>query len=303
MTDPSTASSARYSPLRIWWLALRPKTLGAAVAPVLVGTALAVEASAWHGPSAAVALACALLIQVGTNFSNDYLDYERGTDDEARQGPLRVTQAGLVTPARMRRATVGVFAAAFLLGLYLVYRGGWPVLAIGTASIVAGVLYTWGRYALAYLGLADLFVLTFFGPVAVGGTYYVQALQVTPLVLLAGLGPGLLATAVLLVNNVRDVEGDRRAGKRTLVVRMGRPFGVALYGACLAGAALVPVALYALTGRHPAVLLAALVGPAGAGLVRTLHASRDGARLNQLLARTGQLLMLYAALFTLGWTL
>ncbi len=216
------------SSVQTWLLAIRPKTLGAAVAPVLVGTAMAVEAGRGHVPSAFVALACALLIQIGTNFSNDYLDFEKGADAETRKGPTRVTQAGLVTPQGMRRATAGVFGLAFALGLYLVYRGGWPVLLIGVLSIAAGVLYTAGRFSLAYLGLADGAVLLFFGPVAVGGTYYVQALAVTPAVLVGGLAPGLLATAVLLVNNVRDVAEDRAAGKRTLVVRRGRRFGVGL---------------------------------------------------------------------------
>ena len=293
------------SKIGAWLLAARPKTLWAAAAPVLVGTALAYEAGVAHGPSALFALLGALFIQVGTNFSNDYLDFVQGADAETRKGPMRVTQAGLIPVKTMRRATVAAFALAFFSGLYLIYRGGWPVLAIGVVSIVAGVLYTAGRYSLAYLGLGDVAVLVFFGPVAVGGTYYVQALAVAPsafpLVLLAGLAPGLLATAILLVNNVRDVEEDRAASKKTVVVRFGRGVGVALYGGCFAGAALVPVALVLLTGRHPWVLAASLILPLAVPLVRRLRARQEPNVLNALLARTAQVLLAYSIAFSVGW--
>ncbi|MFB3133801.1 MAG: 1,4-dihydroxy-2-naphthoate octaprenyltransferase, partial [Rhodothermales bacterium] len=172
------AQTLKKSPLAIWTAAARPKTLGAAVAPVLVGTAMAWEAGGFHAPAALCALLGALLIQIGTNFSNDYADFLKGADTGVRKGPLRVTQAGLVAPATMKRATVLVFALAFVVGLYLIWRGGWPILVIGVLSILSGVFYTVGRYSLADLGLADVFVLVFFGPVAVGGTYYVQALEI-----------------------------------------------------------------------------------------------------------------------------
>lgn len=300
--------SARPS-LATWCLAARPKTLGAAAAPVVVGTAMAVEAGAAHAPSAAVALLCAVLIQIGTNFSNDYLDFVQGADSAARQGPTRATQAGLISVSTMRRATALAFALAFALGLYLVYRGGWPVLLIGVVSIAMGVLYTAGRYSLAYLGLGDLAVLVFFGPVAVGGTYYVQAvgqpaaLALLPRVLVAGLAPGLLATAILVVNNLRDVEEDRAASKKTLVVRFGRPFGVALYAVCIAGAALVPVALFALTREHPWAMAALVLVPAAWPVLRTLRRAEQPAALNPLLGRTAQLLLAYSVLFSVGWNL
>lgn len=286
---------------KVWIMAARPKTLGAAVAPVLIGTAMAFEAGAFHGPSALLALLGAILIQVGVNYHNDYADFVKGTDTEERVGPTRVTQAGYVTPATMRRATVVVFALAVAAGLYLIARGGWPVLAIGVLSIASAVFYTASRYSLADTGLADLFVLVFFGPVAVGGTYYVQALDVTGPVLIAGLGPGLLAEAILLVNNIRDREGDRQAGKRTLPVRFGRRFGIGLYVTCIAGAALLPVLLFAATGTPPGAMAAALVLPLAVPLVRWLVRTTDPARLNPLLGATGRLLLLYSLLFAAGW--
>ncbi len=287
----------------LWLMAARPKTLWAAVAPVLLGTAFAVEAAAFHAPSAFCALLAALLIQVGTNYSNDYHDFAKGADTVDRKGPTRVTQAGLVRPEAVRRAAFIAFALAFAAGVYLIVRGGWPVLLIGLASILFGVLYTAGRYSLAYLGLADLFVLIFFGPVAVAGTYYVQALDVSLLVLLAGLGPGFLATAILLVNNIRDVDEDRVAGKKTLIVRWGRRTGVALYGLCIGGAALVVlVAGAALAGKW-ASLSALVVVPFGVRYAMRLHAERDARALNPLLGTTSRLLLIYCVLFGGGWIL
>lgn len=294
--------SSAIAPPRVWVLAARPKTLGAAIAPVLVGTILAVDAGLWHLPSAMLALLGAVLIQVGVNYHNDYHDYLKGTDTDDRLGPTRATQAGWVDPGTMKRATLVVFGAAVAAGLYLIWRGGWPVLAIGVASITAAVWYTAGRYSLAYLGLADLFVFLFFGPVAVGGTYYVQALSLPPEVIAVGAGPGLLSVAILLVNNTRDVEGDRHAGKKTLVVRLGRTAGVALYAACLKGALALPVVLYLWTGTHPWAMLPLLLLPLALRHVRTLATTR-GRELNDLLAHTGQLLVLWSVLFSVGWML
>lgn len=296
------------TPLQIWTAAARPRTLFAAAAPVLVGTALAYADGGLHLPSAAVALACALLLQIGANFVNDLADFEKGTDTAERTGPLRVVSAGLVVPATMRRAIVFTFGLAFVLGLTLVARGGWPILAVGLASIAAAIAYTAGKNALAYLGLGDLFVLIFFGPVAVAGTHYVQTLHFSWPAVLAGIGPGLIAVAILVANNLRDVQGDRLAGKKTLIVRFGGRFGKALFAACYAVAALVPVALWLWTGRHPGAMAAALVLPMAAPLLKTVfatHPETDDPKalartLIPVLGRTGQLLFVYAVLFGLG---
>ena len=209
------------SRLQAWILASRPRTLTAAAAPVLLGTGLAVGRGVFALYPALAALLGALLIQIGTNLANDYYDHVRGGDTEDRVGPLRVTQAGLIPPETVRNATYTVLGLALLLGIYLVWVGGIPVVIIGVASLVCAVAYTGGPFPLAYHGLGDLFVFLFFGLVAVGGSYWVQALDFGPEVLLAGAGMGALNTAILVVNNLRDLETDARAGKRTLAVRLG----------------------------------------------------------------------------------
>lgn len=289
------------SKIAIWVTAARPKTLAAAVVPVVIGTAMAYADGALHAPSAACALLAAIFIQIGTNFSNDYLDFEKGADSESRKGPLRVTQAGLVSVNQIKWATHLTFGLAFASGLYLIYRGGWPVLLVGLLSITAGIVYTAGRYSLAYLGLGDVAVLIFFGPVAVAGTYYVQALTLTPAVLVSGLAPGLLSVAILLVNNIRDEHEDRRANKMTLVARFGRRFGTGLYTSVVVTAALVPVVLYLMTGRHPWAMAAAVILPLAYPNIRTLRQTQDPAALNPLLGATAQLLVLYGLVFTIGW--
>ena len=209
------------SRLQAWVLATRPRTLTAAAAPVFLGTGLASGRGAFSPYPALAALLGALLIQIGTNLANDYYDHVRGGDTEDRVGPLRVTQAGLIPPKTVRNATYLVLGLALLLGVYLVSVGGVPVIIIGLASLICAVAYTGGPFPLAYHGLGDLFVFIFFGLVAVGGSYWVQALDFGPEVLLAGFGMGALSTAILVVNNLRDLETDARAGKRTLAVRLG----------------------------------------------------------------------------------
>ena len=303
MPDAPLATGHAPSGPAVWIEAARLKTLPAAAAPVLVGTALAWADGAFHAVAAACALLGALLIQIGTNYVNDAEDFARGADGADRLGPRRATAAGAVTVGQMRAAAGVAFALAVAAGGYLIARGGWPVLALGLVSIASGVAYTAGRYALAYTGLADLFVLVFFGPVAVGGTYFVQALALPSWVLVAGLGPGALATAILVANNVRDVEQDRAADKRTLVVRFGRAFGLRLYGVCVSVAVVVPAAMVLVSRDHTGALaasaVAALLGrPLQAQLARAV-----GAEHNAVLARTAGLLGLYAAAFALGWAL
>jgi len=264
---------------------------------------MALQAGAVHPVSAGLALLSAVLIQVGVNYHNDYADYLQGADTEDRVGPMRVTQAGLVAPKTMQRATIAVFAAAVAAGGFLIYRGGWPVLVIGVASIAAAVWYTAGSYSLAALGLADLVVFVFFGPVAVGGTYYVQALGCPPEVIVAGAGPGLFSVGILLVNNVRDVADDRAAGKRTLVVRLGRRVGGWLYAASILGALTLPAGIVGWTGEHEGTLLTLLLLPLALKPIRTMIRTADPERLNPLLAQTGRLLVLWAVLFSVGWNL
>lgn len=289
---------------KIWLLASRPKTLFAAVSPVLLAALLAIGVGGFHLLSALAALVCAMLIQVGTNFANDADDYVRGADTEARKGPLRAVAAGFVSPQAMKRAAMTMFGLAFVLGLYLVWRGGWPILVVGVVSILSGIAYTAGRYALAYTGLADVFVLVFFGPVAVGGTFFVQALMLPAWPVIIGLGPGFLATAILLANNVRDVKEDRAAGKQTLVVRFGRSFGVTLYRICIAGAVAVPAAFAFWRMDHVGVLAASLLATfVGRRLARTLVAERDSSVLNPLLGKTALLLFGYCLAFGVGFVL
>ncbi|HOZ06693.1 MAG TPA: 1,4-dihydroxy-2-naphthoate polyprenyltransferase [candidate division Zixibacteria bacterium] len=285
----------------MWLLAARPKTLFASAAPVVMGTAMAAEAGAFHLWSALAALAGALLIQIGTNFANDYSDFKSGADAIARVGPIRVTQAGLVTPGAMKAATALVFGLAVLCGAYLVYRGGWPVTVIGLSSVLWGILYTAGPYPLGYIGLADLFVFVYFGPVAVGGTYYVQTLAITPPVLVAGAGTGLFSVAILTVNNLRDIESDRRAGKRTLAARFGRTFAQWEYVLAVAIAAGIPAALALLTEGHSSAIIASLTILPALAAFRTIRRATDGPTLNRLLATTGKLLLLYSLLFSIGW--
>lgn len=287
----------------IWFAAVRPKTLPAAIAPVMVGAAMAWKAGGFHLPSALCALLGALLIQIGTNFANDYADCIKGADQPDRLGPLRVTQAGLVTSGAMRLATAAVFLAACLPGLYIVYRGGWPFIAIGLASIACGILYTAGPFPLGYIGLADPFVFIFFGPVAVGGTYYVQTLTLPPSVVLAGAAAGLISVAILTVNNLRDIDQDWRAGKKTLAVRFGRTFVRAEYACALTLACAVVPALLYIRGGRAGVLLPLLTLAAAIPVLRTVFTRTGGPALNAALAATGRLLLLWSLLFSVGWML
>lgn len=292
------------SRLTIWVQAARPKTLWAAFGPVLIGTAMAYADGGWHWPSALAALLGAIFIQIGTNFCNDYADFKKGADTHERKGPKRMTQAGLVSPAAMLGATGIMFLAAFGVALALVGRGGWPLLAVGVLSILCGALYTMGPLPLGYIGIADLFVLVFFGPVAAGATYYVQTLRLTPEVLVAGLAPGLLATAILTVNNLRDIAEDAKAGKRTLAVRFGVTFARREYVFCMLAAVGVPVALFYWTaGATPYVLLAVLTLPLTRLTIARVCSSTRAADLNPALGQTARALLVYSILFALGWNL
>lgn len=293
------ADPERPTAWRIWASASRPRTVPAAVAPVVVGSALAGRDHSFDPAAAGLCLAFALLVQVGTNFANDYYDFAHGADTPSRVGPRRAVASGLVTPPAMRRASAAVFAAAFAFGLGLIHWGGPWMLAIGIASILSGIAYTGGPWPLGYHGFGDVFVFVFFGLVAVTATYFVQAGRVSLHALLAGVPMGLLAANILVVNNYRDAETDAAAGKRTLVVRFGRSFARAQFGISLALALLVPLAFDA-SGYGPWCLLPLVSAPVGFSLMRRLKQGRTPAELVALLGSTGRFIALYAALFAAG---
>jgi 1,4-dihydroxy-2-naphthoate octaprenyltransferase len=286
---------------RAWLLATRPKTLPAALSPVIVGAAAAAGDGVFAALPALAALAGALLLQIGVNLANDYFDFHSGIDTAERKGPLRVTQSGLIPPGQVRLAMAAALAAAALVGVYLVARGGLPILAVGVASILAALAYSGGPWPLASKGVADLFVFVFFGPVAVCGTYFVQAGALTPAPAAAAIGPGLLITAILVVNNLRDIETDARAGKRTLAVRLGARGALAEYVLLLVGAFLAPPMLLAGGVRGAAILLPLLSVPLATPLVRTLATRReDGPAMNAALAGTARLTLVYCLLLAVG---
>ncbi|MGO8971148.1 MAG: 1,4-dihydroxy-2-naphthoate polyprenyltransferase [Myxococcaceae bacterium] len=297
--SPALGAPAPARRLRTWLLAARPKTLTAAVAPVAVGTGLAFGAGAGRWPLVVAALVGALLIQIGTNLTNDYYDFRKGADTPQRLGPVRVTQAGLVAPRTVLTAAALCFAFAVGVGLFLAAAGGWPVVAIGLCSILAGWAYTGGPAPLGYLGLGELFVLLFFGFVAVAGTAWVQALRLPPGTLLCGLSVGCTATLLIVVNNLRDIPTDRVAGKHTLAARFGERFARAEYLLVLAVAFLAPVLAWALgqVGRAALVSVAAL--PLALPPLRLVLTER-GAMLNRALAGSARLQLVHGLLLAAG---
>ena len=287
---------------KIWFSAARPRTLPAAVAPVVVGTSLGWRDGACDWRASSLCLGFALLVQIGTNFANDYYDFVHGADGAARVGPQRAVAAGLVAPAVMRGAMWGTFAAAFLCGLGLIFWGGPWLLLIGIASILCGVAYTGGPWPLGYHGLGDVFVFLFFGLIAVGATYFVQTGRVTGDALLSGAAIGLLAANILLVNNYRDAGTDAAAGKRTLVVRFGRGAARLQHAFSLAGALGLPIFFYA-RDRDVWRLLPLAIAPLAWWHVRRLRKSETPGELIALLGDTGKLLAIYALLLSAGLVL
>lgn len=298
----SETKTIKMSLWRIWYLAARPKTLPAGIVPVLVGGAIAYGDGRFHWLSFLAALIGGAAIQIGTNYANDLFDFTKQTDNAERIGPLRVTQAGLANPRQTAIATAMAFSLAVTAGSYLIYRAGWPVVVIGLVSIVCGLLYTAGPLALAYLGLGDIFVFIFFGPVALAGTYYVQAHQISTPVILAGIPFGMISTAILTVNNLRDVDADQKGGKKTLAVRFGRTFARREYLFMMTVPVLLAVLLAIITGRT-FLTLVLLFLPFTIGAIKTVFSGTDGEKLNEILAVSGRLLILYGALFAVGWLL
>ena len=284
-----------------WLLAVRPKTLWAGISPVIVGIAIAIDTGNFHFLSALVCLMGAITIQIGTNFANDYFDFVKGSDTTERKGPTRVTQAGLIPPETMKHAYIFAMGIVVLLAFILFKRAGWPVLAIAALSIASGILYTGGPIPYGYRGLGDIFVFVFFGPVAVCGTYYVQALEINTNVLIAGIAPGLLSTAILTVNNLRDIDEDRSSGKRTLAVIFGATFAKFEYLFCIFSASIIPIILVFRSGRHGFALLSCLVLLLALPLIRNVFRQSNSTTLNHVLANTGKLLFFYSAIFSAGW--
>lgn len=310
-----TAQAQEVSRRRAWVMAARPQTFPVAAAPVAVGVGLALHEGVFAPLPAFAALLGAVLITVGTNLANDYYDAVRGADTEDREGFTRVTAAGLIEPGTVKRAMWLTFGVAILLGSYLVWVGGAPILVVGLLSVASGIAYTGGPYPLGYNGLGDLFVFVFFGLVAVTGTVYVQAVSFVAGVpvapppgtlsldaVVAGVAPGAMATNVLVVNNVRDRDEDVETGKRTLAVRYGLGAARAQYVILLALAYLVPV-YFALSGYGLAALLPLLSLPLAALVAKPVLTEQSGAALNPALERTGKLLALFAVLFAAGLAL
>lgn len=295
----AASASARPSSFHIWLLAARPKTLPAAFVPVLVGSAFAAREGSFNPAAAGLCLAFALLVQIGTNFANDYFDFLKGADNAERVGPKRAVAAGWVMPATMRAAMFTVFALSFVVGLALIQFGGWWLLPLGIVSIVSGLAYTGGPYPLAYHGLGDLFVFLFFGLVAVCATYFVQTHRVTWEVALGAAAIGALAANILVANNYRDRDTDARAGKRTLVVKLGPTAATAQYAVSVVLGLAAPIVFW-FRGWGAWVLLPLLVTPLAVKCVLTLKPSTPAPVLISLLGKTAGLLALYGLLLAVG---
>jgi 1,4-dihydroxy-2-naphthoate octaprenyltransferase len=297
-----TEMTAAPSALRAWMLAVRVPTLSAAVVPVLVGTALAMRRYRARPAVFMVTLCAALLIQIGTNLTNDLFDFQKGADTGQRLGPLRVVQAGLLTQKQVAAASVLSFGLAVVLALYLVMIGGWPIVAIGLAAIASGIAYTGGPWPLGYHGLGDVFVFVFFGLVAVLGTFYLQAGTVNGAALIASLPVAMLVTAILVVNNLRDIDTDRAAGKHTLAVRCGRNATRVQYSVLVLGAYPIAAAMWPAGANSAWVMLPWLTLPLGLRLVREVW-RREGPALNLILRQTAGLHLIFGVLLAVSFVL
>ncbi len=297
--DKIKETATNPSSVQVWILAARPRTLPASVSSVMIGTAAA-AADGFFAPVAALAaLAGAVLLQIGVNLANDYFDYQKGIDTDERLGPLRVTQSGLMAPQQVRRFMLGVFLLATMVGLYLTVVAGWPILVIGFCSILAALAYSGGPYPLASHGLGDAAVFIFFGPVAICGTYYVQALQPALSTLWVSVPPGLLITAIIVVNNLRDIPTDSKTGKTTLAVMLGPRLTRIEYMLLVAGAyCTVPVLYLAVIGSAWG-LLPLLSLPQAVATMAGIYRC-EGSELNRVLARTAALTLTFSILMSAG---
>ncbi len=287
--------------MKKWIEGARPKTLIASLSPVLIGGVIAYDQGKFP---IGVFLACvifALTVQIGTNFANDYIDFLKGTDTNERKGPRRLVQSGLVSANKMRKVTFGIFGLAGLIGIYLMLIGGWQIGLLALLAILFGYFYTGGPYPLGYLGLGDFFVLIFFGPVATCGVVYLLTGEISPVAILAGFPPGLLSTAILVMNNLCDLESDKKANKKSLPVRFGMGFGKWEFTFCMILGILSPLILFEVTGKHPWSLSAIATLGMGIPLVRNVFKDTDPKMLVPLFPKVGKLLTIYTILFVIGW--
>jgi len=303
MPSPSpTTSPARPSAWYLWFLAARPKTLPASIAPILLGTGVAIHKGGFHASTAIMALLTALLLQIAANFANDALDFKRGADTHERTGPTRIVASGYVSANAVLWATAITLALAILTGLYLVWRGGWPFLLLGLFAVICAVAYTGGPWPLAYLGLGEVFVFLFFGPIAVTGTAYLQTLDLTILSLVASIPSGLLAVCILIVNNVRDLEQDRRANKHTVAVRIGDRASRREYVLIQQLTLLIPFLFWSVGWLNAWSLLTILSWPLFWQLWRQIG-ERQGAALNATLGATGRVSLVFNTLLSVALAL
>ena len=285
--------------MKNWLLAARLKTLPAAISPVILGSALAFQDGFFHVLICAMTLLAAVLIQIGTNFANDVFDFQKGADRDDRLGPTRVTQAGLISPEKMKKAMWQTLALAICVGCYLAYIGGWPIVIIGLASITAGIAYTGGPYPLGYHGLGEVFVFIFFGLIAVPGTYYLQTGTVNELSLYMGTIMGMLSTAILVVNNLRDADTDKLSGKRTIAVRFGKKFSKIQYSILILSPFLLPLYIWWNFENELSVLITIFTLPISFYLISQVF-SLTGSDLNIVLSRTASFLFIFTLLFSAG---
>ena len=288
------------TPGRVWWSAVRPATLAASVAPVLAGTAVAIHEGGIRPAAGFLALVVALAMQIGVNFANDYSDFIRGADTPSRVGPIRAAASGVVAPERVRWAAAVAFGIAGIAGVVLSLTTDWRLLVVGAACLLAGWLYTGGPRPYGYLGLGELFVFIFFGLVATCGTVYVEELRVTPLAVLAGCGMGCLATSILVLNNLRDIETDAAAGKRTLATRIGRERTLILLVLLVSFAFTMPILMLVFGLAGVTVMLVHFAIPIAAVPVRTAFASRGGPSLVAALKRMAAAEIAYSLLLAVG---
>lgn len=289
--------------IKIWLVSTRPRTLPAASAPIIMGLALAFYDVRISVLIAVFTLISALLIQIGTNLANDYFDFIKGTDTDKRVGPVRLIQAGMIKKNEMLAAFIITFAIAIFFGVFLVMRGGYPVLIIGFFAVLFGILYTAGPAPLGYIGLGDIFVFIFFGLISVVGTYYLQALRVNYVVFIASIAPGLLSIAILTANNIRDIKTDSQSGKKTLIVRFGYNFGIFEYLFCVIAAHLIPIVLVLITRSHYFSLISVLTIILAIKPVKLILSKSDPKSLIPVLGRTSQMLLIFSVLFSIGWNI